>query len=46
VLTRIAPLIASDGVLFAGHSESFGHAHDLITSCGRTTYRPVAGSRR
>lgn len=46
VLQRVAPLIASDGLLFAGHSESFGHAHDLITSCGRTTYRPAAGLRR
>ncbi|MBU8976780.1 MULTISPECIES: CheR family methyltransferase [unclassified Lysobacter] len=43
VLQRMAPLIAPGGLLFAGHSESFGHAHDLITSCGRTTYRPVAG---
>ncbi|WP_158984449.1 CheR family methyltransferase [Lysobacter panacisoli] len=46
VLQRIAPLIAPDGLLFAGHSESFGHAHDLITPCGRTTYRPAAGLRR
>jgi chemotaxis protein methyltransferase CheR len=46
VLQRMAPLIAPGGLLFAGHSESFGHAHDLITSCGRTTYRPAAGLTR
>ncbi len=46
VLKRMAPLIAPDGLLFAGHSESFGHAHDLITPCGRTTYRPAPGLRR
>lgn len=46
VLQRMAPLIAPGGLLFAGHSESFGHAHDLITSCGRTTYRPTAGLTR
>lgn len=46
VLKRIAPLIARDGLLFAGHSESFGHAHDLVTSCGRTMYRTAAGLSR
>ncbi len=45
VLRRIAPLLGADGVFYAGHSESFTHAHDLITPCGRTTYRS-AGSRR
>ena len=45
VLQRVVPLIAPDGLFFAGHSESFGHAHDLITPCGRTTYRPASGVR-
>ncbi|MGY0558912.1 MULTISPECIES: CheR family methyltransferase [unclassified Lysobacter] len=39
VLARIAPLLAPGGVLFAGHSESFTHALDVVTPCGRTTYR-------
>ncbi len=39
VLKRITPLLAPGGLLFAGHSESFAHALDVVTSCGRTTYR-------
>lgn len=48
VLRRIAPLLAPGGLLFAGHSESFGHAQDLVVPCGRTTYRAAtaAGARR
>ncbi len=48
VLGRIAPLLAPGGLLFAGHSESFGHAQDLVVPCGRTTYRAAssAGVRR
>ena len=44
VLSRIAPLLAPGGLLFAGHSESFGHAEDLVVPCGRTIYR-AAGRR-
>ncbi len=39
VLRRIMPLLAADGRFYAGHSESFFHAADLIASCGRTVYR-------
>ncbi len=39
VLERLAPLLAPEGLLFAGHSESFLHAADLIRSCGRTIYQ-------
>ena len=39
VLSRMAPLLSPDGLFFAGHSESFFHAADLIESCGRTIYR-------
>lgn len=47
VLARIAPLLAPGGRLYAGHSESFTHAPDLVTSCGRTVYRATApGERR
>jgi len=38
VLSRLKPLLADDGLLFAGHSESFFHAADLLRSCGRTVY--------
>lgn len=44
VLQRIVPLLAADGRLYAGHSESFNHATDLITPCGRTTFRATASA--
>ncbi len=47
VLARIAPLLAPAGRLYAGHSESFAHALDLVTPCGRTVYRATTpGERR
>ncbi|GAB3736070.1 chemotaxis protein CheR [Luteimonas pelagia] len=42
VLRRIVPLLAPGGLLFAGHSESFNHALDVVAPCGRTTYRAAA----
>ncbi len=39
VLTRIARVLKPQGLLFAGHSESYFHAVDLFRSCGRTVYR-------
>ena len=45
VLERIVPLLAPGGLLFAGHSETFTHAADLVAPCGQTTYR-AAGARR
>jgi chemotaxis protein methyltransferase CheR len=41
VLQRIARVLAPDGLLFAGHSESFLHAADLFRPAGKTVYRPV-----
>ena len=41
-LARFVPLMAADGLLFAGHSESFLHAVDLFRPCGRTVYRLAA----
>jgi chemotaxis protein methyltransferase CheR len=38
VLGRMVPLLAQDGLFFAGHSESFFHAGHLIRSVGRTIY--------
>ncbi|MEI7429792.1 MAG: CheR family methyltransferase [Betaproteobacteria bacterium] len=38
ILSRFAPLMREDGLLFAGHSESFLHAADLFKSRGKTVY--------
>lgn len=38
ILKRIVPLLRPDGQLYAGHSESFMHAADLVRSRGRTVY--------
>jgi chemotaxis protein methyltransferase CheR len=51
VLQKFAPLLASDGLLFAGHSESFLHSADLFRLRGNTVYelaqplRQAAGAR-
>ncbi len=45
ILKRFAPLMSEDGLLFAGHSESFLHAADLFRSLGKTVYAPVARGR-
>ena len=41
VLQRIHRVLAPDGLLFAGHSESFLHAAELFRPVGKTVYRPV-----
>jgi len=46
VLQRIAPLLAPGGRLYAGHSESFNHALDLVAPCGRTVYRAATPAAR
>jgi chemotaxis protein methyltransferase CheR len=38
VLEKLAPLLARDGLLFAGHSESFLHSADLFHLRGNTVY--------
>ena len=38
ILKRFVPLLRPEGLLFAGHSESFLHAADLFHSLGRTVY--------
>ncbi|MDH5828932.1 CheR family methyltransferase [Luteimonas sp. M1R5S18] len=42
VLQRIVPTLAEGGRLYTGHSESFNHAADLVSPCGRTVYRAAA----
>jgi len=46
VLKRMHAVLAPDGLLFAGHSESFLHAADLFRPVGKTVYRPIAGRSR
>ena len=38
ILQKFVPLLASDGLLFAGHSESFQHAVDLFKLREKTVY--------
>jgi chemotaxis protein methyltransferase CheR len=39
ILARFVPLLQPDGLLFAGHSESFLHAANLFHSLGKTIYK-------
>ena len=45
ILSRFAPLMSEDGLLFAGHSESFLHAAELFRSQGKTVYELVQKTR-
>jgi chemotaxis protein methyltransferase CheR len=51
VLQSLAPLLRADGLMFAGHSESFLHSADVFRLRGNTVYelaapaRPVAAAR-
>jgi chemotaxis protein methyltransferase CheR len=38
ILKKFAPLLRNDGLLFAGHSESFYHAGEYFKLRGRTVY--------
>ncbi len=38
ILKKFVPMLREDGLFFAGHSESFLHAGDLVRSLGRTVY--------
>ena len=38
ILKKSMPLLREDGLFFAGHSESFLHAADLVRPLGRTVY--------
>jgi chemotaxis protein methyltransferase CheR len=41
ILAKFAPLLREEGLLFAGHSESFLHAADVMRSLGHTIYERV-----
>ena len=39
ILKKFVPLLADDGLLFAGHSESFFHAEELFKLTSKTVYK-------
>lgn len=41
VLSRFHPMLLDEGLLYAGHSESFQHAADLFRLKGKTVFSPV-----
>jgi chemotaxis protein methyltransferase CheR len=45
ILSRFAPMMQADGLMFAGHSESFLHAADLFRSLGKTVYELARRTR-
>ncbi len=45
ILQKFIPLMHSDALMFAGHSESFQHAADLFHTRGRTVYQIAEESR-
>ncbi len=46
ILQRFAPLLQPDGLLFAGHSESFHHATHLFKLQGKTVYELAAHAKK
>ncbi|MDP1995887.1 MAG: CheR family methyltransferase, partial [Gallionella sp.] len=42
ILEKFVPLLRPDGLMFAGHSESFHHAADLFRTKGKTVYSLAA----
>lgn len=46
ILARFAPMLQADGLMFAGHSESFLHAADLFKSLGKTVYAPLGPAKK
>ena len=45
VLQKLAPMLRDDGLLFAGHSESFLHSADVFRLRGNTVYELAAAPR-
>ena len=46
ILKKFAPLLRSDGLLFAGHSESFHHADEYFKLRGKTVYELSSNARK
>jgi chemotaxis protein methyltransferase CheR len=45
ILEKFVPLMRPDGLLFAGHSESFYHTADIFRSRGKTVYELTPEAR-
>jgi chemotaxis protein methyltransferase CheR len=45
ILEKFVPLLRPDGLLFAGHSESFYHTADIFKSRGKTIYELMPQAR-
>ncbi len=46
ILKKFVPLLKEDGLMFAGHSESFLHASDLFKLRGKTVYELADQQRK
>jgi chemotaxis protein methyltransferase CheR len=46
ILSRFAPLMKADGLLFAGHSENFLYVSDAFRLRGKTVYELDAGPKK
>jgi len=46
ILQKFVPLLRTDGLLFAGHSESFYHTADIFKSRGKTIYELTPEARK
>jgi chemotaxis protein methyltransferase CheR len=46
ILAKFKPLLRTQGLLYAGHSESFMHASDLFRPLGRTVYERADATQR
>lgn len=46
ILSRFFPLLRSDGLLFAGHSENLSFVTTQFSLIGKTVYQPSTGVRR
>jgi chemotaxis protein methyltransferase CheR len=44
ILEKIVKHMRKDSLYFAGHSENFGHVSQILTSMGKTIYKPKAGT--
>jgi chemotaxis protein methyltransferase CheR len=45
ILQKLAPLLQPHGLLFAGHSECFVHAADVVRLRGKTVYEPARAAQ-
>jgi len=45
ILAKFVPLMLPDGLLFAGHSESFHHATELFKSRGKTVFEMAESAK-